>query len=125
MGDRRKGKTKYEDMDYTLDGDEPSSKKRKTNNKTKQNSSKKDKPTWTLLDQNRDKIASMKKNQMRTGNIAKVLGLQLGMGLNGVDSKQLSNWMNYQKKSNQLQTPSVSHKNNNIRTDFTDSCMEE
>jgi hypothetical protein len=59
---------------------------------------------------------------MRPGKIAQALCLELGLA-NAISSKQISNYMQYHKKSGQMKTPSVSNKNNNLRPEFSDSCM--
>jgi hypothetical protein len=79
---------------------------------------------YSFLDQHASKIWYHDNQNLSASDIASVLCLELGLPKNSLDGKQISNWMDYKKKSRTGKPRSVSAKNNNLKADSEDNtCM--
>jgi hypothetical protein len=79
--------------------------------------------TDSFLTRNQEKIWSLQKKGFKPADIAKSLCLDQGLSATSVSGKQVSNWINYHKKSGKQSTRSISLNNENLRPDRSDNCM--
>jgi hypothetical protein len=77
---------------------------------------------FTFLDQNARKIWTLHHAGGGPASIAQTLCTDANLKPGSVNSKQISNWLDYRKKSGQGRTRSVSFGNDNLRADDGD-CM--
>ena len=77
----------------------------------------------TFLDENGSTIQELHKTGMGPQAIADTLVREKGLRPSAIDGKQISSWIEYRKKTGQIQTLPVSPANNNMLANFSDSCM--
>ncbi len=75
----------------------------------------------TFLNQNQSEIWQLQSMGLKPKAIAQTLCTNHGLKKESVTPKQVSNWIQYKKRSGQHKTRPVSI--NNIRPDLSDSCM--
>ncbi len=110
-------KRSKKDLEYDPDVEEERPKKKQKQSKVKPHTKEK---AQTFLTTHAAEVVRMHKANMKPTAIAKTLCLSQGLRDGAVTGKQVSNWLNYHKKSKQIKTNSVSLKNNNLRVEGED-----
>lgn len=110
-------KRKQKDLDYYPEEESESTKKIKKLYTEKSN---------TFCNQHAGRILELNAGGKTPTQIAAILNIELGFKKGEkVLRKQIADWINYRKKSNQIKTKPVSLKNNNLRVEKKHSCMWE
>jgi hypothetical protein len=74
----------------------------------------------TFLSRNRDEIIGLHKEGLRPAEIAETICMNRGLKKSTISAKQVSNWLDRQKKSKNLKTKPISLPNNNLRVNLAD-----
>jgi hypothetical protein len=78
---------------------------------------------FVRMDKHAKKIWNMDKNGSSASEIAAALCLDNNLPVDSITGKQVSNWMDYKKRSKSGKPRQVSIENNNLRAEYIDDCM--